>query len=229
MKNISLSIIALLLAACLASSQDEPARKREVAGIITGIYGSARILGEGDLKWNKAEKGQLLYEGDKLRTDTKSKLAMNFRNRISMAMNVNSNLSVAPIDKAANELIIKLISGQVRVTVLPPRKLSFKLLTDIGLIKTNGADFDVEIYTRLNTKVYKGDIEVANEFGKTAVREGEQNSTIALNPPGKTERNFKKDDWHEVFRPADERKVKLEIRTEKQIKKKFELKFKKAQ
>ncbi len=174
--------------------------KTSVAAIITEIVGTLYVMPFIDDKWRVAEKGMFLYEGDKLKTDAKSKAAITFVNGIEVKLNDSTEITIEVSEDMrgiGNE--IDLLLGEIWSRVIK-EGTQFEVQTPQAVAAVRGTEFDIDVGGNGVTMVmvYKGTVEVANDFGTVNVKENSKTivqSNEAPQPPITIDESDKKD-WH---------------------------------
>lgn len=191
-------------------------KKTNVAAIITEVVGSLYVKPFKDEKWGIAEKGMFLYEGDKLKTDSKSKAAVTFVNGIEVKLNNSTEITIEiseDMKGIGNE--IDLLLGEIWSKVIK-EGTQFEVQTPQAVAAVRGTEFDIDVRGNGITMVmvYKGTVEVANDFGKVNVKKNSKTivqSNEAPQPPITIDESEKKD-WHLTEFEGEEEKEVLEER-----------------
>lgn len=202
------SIFYLLPSTCLYSAQ--------MAGVITTIKGEVQVLPHQKNTWQPSKVGTFLYEGDTVKTLKKSQAAITLTNGVVMKLNQNTEFSfdvTGSIEKISSQ--IKMKAGQIWSSVRP--KTKFEIHTPVAIVAVRGTEFDVNYGAgKLDLAVYKGKVNLKNDYGDVDVKEGEASSVAggqSPEPPKKME--DKKDGWQEEVKIKGT--LKIEVKTAKPV------------
>ncbi|MCI0474311.1 MAG: FecR domain-containing protein, partial [Ignavibacteria bacterium] len=189
----------------------EKKQEKKIMSIVTDIKGTLNVLPRKELKWRTAEKGHFLYEEDKLRTSLKSQAGIILAVNTHIKLNERTTLYISPVEKTSNEISVRLFSGQIYVEISNPS--DFKIEGDFGTVRANSACFSVETFTELTVKVYKGTVEIENNYGKIVVPEGKQSKATVLTGPQEPENITEKDTWQNKIEIPHTTKLSVNIKT----------------
>ena len=102
-------------------------------GSIVEMSGTVEVLRKGEMKWEPAEKGTKLDEGDKLRSGPDSKAVATFSNQLIMAVEPESEVDLEKLQQSPKKGVnikVNLDKGQI--------------WNDVGRLKTKWAKFHVQ-------------------------------------------------------------------------------------
>ena len=167
-----------------------PLTASQMTGVITTIKGEVHVLPYQKNTWQSSKVGVFLYEGDTVKTLKKSQAAITLTNGVVMKLNQNTEFSfdvTSSIEKISSQ--VKMKAGQIWSSVRP--KTKFEIHTPVAIVAVRGTEFDVNYGAgKLDLAVYKGTVNLKNDYGDVDVDEGESSSATGGNapePPKKTE------------------------------------------
>ncbi|MDD5688351.1 MAG: FecR family protein [Elusimicrobia bacterium] len=154
----------------------------QMAGIVTNTKGSVQVLNNKGKDWKKAKVGDFLYEGDTIKTLTKSQSAVTFTNGTMIKSNQNTEFFVViaeKLEKIGSQ--IKMKAGRVWTKVRP--KTKFEIHTPVAIVAVRGTEFDTDLSgDRLDLTVFEGVVNVKNNFGEVNVKKGKK-TTVGAGAP----------------------------------------------
>ena len=189
----------LLFLVFLLTTYHLPLTASQMTGVITTVKGEVQVLPYQKNTWQPSKVGAFLYEGDTVKTLKKSQAAITLTNGVVMKLNQNTEFSfdvTSSIEKISSQ--IKMKAGQIYSSVRP--KTKFEIHTPVAIVAVRGTEFDVHYGAgKLELAVYKGKVNLKNDYGDVDVEEGESSSASggqSPEPPKKMEEK-KEDGWQE--------------------------------
>ena len=209
-------ILFLLLTSDFGLRTSDCLYSAQMTGVITTIKGEVQVLPYQKNTWQPSKVGAFLYEGDTVKTLKKSQAAITLTNGVVMKLNQNTEFSfdvTGSIEKISSQ--IKMKAGQIWSSVRP--KTKFEIHTPVAIVAVRGTEFDVNYGAgKLDLAVYKGTVNLKNDYGDVDVQEGESSSASggqSPEPPKKMEE--KKDGWQEEVKIKGT--LKIELKTAKPV------------
>jgi len=211
-----------------------PAKKQDVAAMVTQIMGKMEFLRAGTAKWQKAKPGMFLYQGDKLKTSGRSKAAIMFSNGAEVKINQNTEFDIES-SAAGKSDSVRINRGQGTCSLRAKRGggISFSVKTPVAVVSIRGTEFDTDVSENGDTTilVVKGVVAFENEFGAVEVKENQTAKATGSGAPSqpedvKSDDMKKKRDWQEEIK-VERKDLVLKLKTETGEEKTLRLKFKK--
>ncbi len=183
-------------------SQDESIEEKSNAAVISDIQGEVEVLPDGETEWGKAEQGQALNPGDKVRTMDDSAVEMEYDSGALSSLESNSEMriksAISDYDNDKYKTTLNLTLGKILVNVkkLGKEKLIFGVETPVAVAAVRGTEFVVDATSADDTAVatFSGKVRVKKKGMKEFVvvkknRKIEiKKKTIKLRKPSKIDK-----------------------------------------
>ena len=160
----------------------------KVAAVISYVRGRVNIKRPSSKVWVSAKSGSFLYEGDEIRTRTRSRAVVTFNNGVETKLYSNTRFTVQAKEitkkkKPGNS--IKIAFGRIWTRVLK-QKTKFDIHTPVATISVRGTKYETNVAAkggRTTVKVFSGVVEMGNKFGKVKITKDSKSSCDAGSAP----------------------------------------------
>lgn len=171
---MKLSIASCLMLVCMQPLYSQA--QQNMAAEVVSKEGSGEWRTDLQGEWGEAGVSQQLAEGNHIRTGSRSKLGLLFRDQSQMRLNQNSLLIVRDVlDEAGDSTRFQLNQGRVWVKSKQiPDRLIMETPSAVAAIR--GTDWDIEVSADGTTvlTVLHGAVELSNALGSVTVNRNEQ-------------------------------------------------------
>ena len=149
-------------------AQEESPEAESIATILESIQGSVDILRVDEKEWTKAEQGQDINEGDKIKTVEDSTVDIAFASGAMAILENNSEMivktAVSDYDNDRYKTRLNLLLGKVLVNVgkVEKESVDFKVETPVAVAAVRGTEFVVDATSKDATSVaaFSGSVKV---------------------------------------------------------------------
>jgi hypothetical protein len=228
-RRIIFGLIGLLLASSSFSQE-----KKIAAGILVNISGQVWIQKLGENKFVRAKSGEIIYEGDTIKTGPNSRAGLVLKDGGEIKISQNTVLTVdkTVIMMGQMRSRINLNKGKIYNKVYGLRKVDIK--TPIAVCAVRGTEYQTEVEEDGATAVIvvAGTVSVENEFGSVLVSPGQMSQVKpgkAPEPPQKLDEKKIKEEtsWQQEIK-IEKKILRIKIGTDKgKEEKTIELRFRK--
>jgi len=201
-------LIGLILIAGLSYAEKTP------IAMLSSVRGKVFVVREGAKEPVRAKTGELLYSGDKVKTEAGARAVVNFVSGIEIIVESNTEFTIRTDEKSLKKQEeLEMLFGELLSKV--PKGVDYRVRTPQAVAAVRGTMFGVEC-TGNKTVVFvvEGEVEVYNNNGKVVCKGGEKTDVsegAAPNPAQKIE-----DENTEKFEQFKEKaKPEVKLKSEK--------------
>jgi len=229
MKKTVTACLALGLAAVLCPPP--AAAEDPVAGVVVAVTGKPDVIRQGATKGQRLKKNKFVYEGDKVVTGPKERVAIAMVGGAEVRINENSEFVLeSGGGRRAASLFTK--AGQAWTRLLHGRA-GLSVRTPMAVAAVRGTEADIEMERRMTVKVYEGLVDVMNSKGKQSLTAGQMSQVGGAGQAPSAAKSMGKDDfgdWHESIkgREKDYERNQERLKKEAEKYKEFELEINKG-
>jgi len=157
--------------------------------LIVGIEKTVEVLRAGSQRWDRAYTNQPLYAGDRIRTRSGSRLVLRWSDQSTVRLDGLSEFQIeAPVERKALSGF-SLLQG-IAYFFHRDKPADVRIRTRTATAAVRGTEFNLEADENGRTilTLFDGEVELANDQGKTNLFSGEQGVAEPGQPPTKTAR-----------------------------------------
>ena len=151
--------------------------------VISKVEGRVTVKKAEYTKWSGATTGEFLFQGDAIKTGSKSKAVINFVSGVEIDVNENTEFTIKTADEGGTkkeelDMILGEILSKVRVGT------DYSVKTPQAVAAVRGTHFGVRMRGAV-TEVYvlDGVVDVFNSYGKMSCKKGQKTTVAAGAPP----------------------------------------------
>jgi len=158
-----------------------------IIAVVDMVLKKPQVKRKGKERWEVLKKGDSLFSGDELRTDSGEKTSLVLSDNSVLILNSASEVSVERRDRL---WIIRLEKGEIFAQVVPQKEKSgFQVLTPSATITVKGTELNIKHrYGKTTLTVIKGEVECSNDKGSVRVNGGYQVRVRVNGKPSKPKR-----------------------------------------
>ncbi len=236
-KLLALTVILLLTALGAVPALAKPGagvKKKAENGIGTLFVknGQVELLRSGKTKWIKAQKGMLIFEGDKLKTRELARAAVILDDGSIIRLNENTDLFFK-VRQAKKKNRIKLLLGHLWAKV---KKLDhgqgLEIETPSAVAAIKGTELELKVLPdgKVRLIVWDGLVDFFNSHGKVVVRASQESTSEKDQAPEKPKKTKleSRDQWFgSVVDIPSSKTLKLKIKDKDGKEQKLDIKYEK--
>lgn len=154
-------------------------------GTLTVKIGRVEIMRAGATQWNPAEKGMLLFEGDRIKTGELARAAVLLDDGSLLRLNANTDLALKEKKPGKKEGRLKVLLGRLWAKISQQdSQLEIETPTAVAAIKGTALELVVNSSGQSILIVWDGLVEFYNELGKRLVQASQQSTSEPGQAPG---------------------------------------------
>ena len=235
-KLLALTVILLLTAFSAVPAFAKPgtavkSKAEKGIGTLFVKNGRVELLRSGKTKWIKAQKGILLFEGDRIKTRELARAAVILDDGSIIRLNENSDL-LFKVKQAKKQKRLKLLMGHLWAKI---RKLDrgqeLEIETPSAVAAIKGTELELKVLPdgKVQLVVWDGLVDFFNSHGKVVVRASQESTSAKDQIPGEPQKaNLEsRDQWFgSVVAIPSSKTLKLKIKDKDGKEQKLDIKYK---
>lgn len=158
--------------------------KQGIGTIIVRI-GPVEVLKRGENSWNSAQKGMLLFEGDRVKTQAAARAAILLNDGSVTRLNENTDLVLAVRSTESKKNRMKLLMGNLWARILH-QDPGLEIETPSAVAAIKGTELELKVGPTGDSLliVWDGLVLFLNQKGEVSVRSGQQSNALPGQAPG---------------------------------------------
>lgn len=168
-KAAAVAMCACLVTGVLAIIPDSAQGAGKAAAIVTFVKGKVQLKRAGSEKYEKLKVNTMLYEGDAVRVKRWARAGLVLSGGAEVRLNSNSYFELV---EGGKDQKVKMSLGQIWTKMLH-KMARLNVHTPTAVIAVRGTEADVEMRKIMTVKVYEGEVDVMNDYGKQSLTAGQ--------------------------------------------------------